>query len=170
MEYTDGVVRFRAVEAEDSETLRQWINDHDTARYLSISWPVSSSEQREYHERTRKDGGRKKIAITLSDGKLIGLLSLKNFDLMNRSVEVGITIGTPEYRGKGLGSRALRLAVRVLFDEFNYHRVWAHILEPNLACVNLFKHVGFEQEGVLRDSVFWNGQMVGTVIMAKLRR
>ena len=61
------------------------------------------------------------------------------------------------------------LALKVLFDQFNYHRVWAHIVETNEASLNLFKHAGFEQEGILRESVCWNGQMIGTVIMAKLR-
>ncbi len=170
MEFTDGVVRFRAVEVNDIETLRQWINDPETARYLSVSWPVSSSQQQEHFERTRQDDGRKKLAIDLHDGTLIGLLSLKNFDFVNRSVEVGITIGVAEFRGKGLASRSLRLALKVLFDHFNYHRVWVHIVETNEASLNLFKHAGFEQEGVLRESVCWNGQMVGTVIMAKLRK
>src|SRR6266850_7594242 len=101
MEFTDGVVRFRAVEPQDSETLRRWINDPETARYLSVSWPVSSSEQQEYFERTRKDDGRKKLVIELLGGELLGLLSLKNFDVANRSVEVGITIGAAEYRRKG---------------------------------------------------------------------
>lgn len=170
MEFSDGVVRFRAIEPQDLDTLKKWINDPDTACYLGASWPVSSREQQEWFERLCKDRDRKKLAIELAQGELIGLLSLTNIDLLNRSVEVGITIGAAEYRGKGLASRSLRLAVKVLFECFNYHRVWAQILETNEACLHLFQHAGFEQEGVLRESVYWHGRMIGKVIMAKLRR
>jgi len=170
MQFADGVVRFRAIEPQDIETLRAWINDPETARYLSISWPVSSRDQQDYFERLRKDDDKKKLVIELVEGVVIGLLNLKNFDVANRSVEVGITIGAAEYRRKGLALRSLRLALHVLFDHFNYHRVWAHILETNVASLNLFKHAGFEQEGVLRESVYWDGRMIGPVIMAKLRR
>lgn len=170
MEFSDGVVRFRAVEQSDLETLRKWINDPETARYLAVSWPVSSQDQAEWFELARNDRKRKKIAIELINGELIGVLSLQNIDLLNRSVEVGITIGSGEQRGKGLASRSLRLAMTVLFNQFNYHRVWAQILETNEACLNLFKRAGFENEGVLRESVYWNGRMIGTVIMARLGR
>lgn len=169
MEFSDGVIRLRAIEAADLETLRRWINDPETARYLAVSWPVSAQEQIEWFEQVRNDKAKTKLAIDLVDGGHIGLLSLTNSDLLNRSVEIGITIGAAEHRGKGLASRALRLAVQVLFTRFNYHRIWAQILETNEACLNLFRHAGFEQEGILRESVYWNGRMVGKVIMAKLR-
>jgi RimJ/RimL family protein N-acetyltransferase len=169
MELSDGVVRLRAVETRDLETLRRWINDPETTRYLTTSWPVSSQDQLDWFERSRHDDSKKKLIIELVDAELIGVFSLTNIDLHNRSVEVGITIGAADYRGKGLASRSLRLAVNVLFDHFNYHRIWAQILETNEMCRNLFQHAGFEEEGVLRESVYWNGRMVGKVIVAKLR-
>lgn len=170
MEFADEVIRLRAIEPQDLETLRKWINDPETASYLAMSWPVSMRDQQDWFERLGKDSGRKKFAIELIHGEHIGLLSLTNIDHINRSVEIGITIGVADYRGKGLASRALRLAVHVLFTHFNYHRIWAEILETNAACLHLFKHAGFDQEGVLRESVYWDGRMIGKVIMAKLRR
>ena len=92
-----------------------------------------------------------------------------NMDHVNQSVEIGITIGT-EHRQKGFAARAIRLVVQVLFTHFNYHRIWAEILETNEACLRLFKDAGFDREGVLKDSVYWEGRRIGKVIVAKLRR
>jgi len=170
MEFSDGVIQFRAIEPGDLETLRKWINDPETARFLDISWPVSSMEQQEWFKRVSGDRHRKKLAIELVSGDLIGLLSLMHIDRDNRSVELGLTIGAMEYRGKGLGTRALRLAMQVLFERFNFHRVWAKILETNEPCLRLFKQAGFQQEGLLRESVYWNGTMIGTIVVAHLRR
>ena len=170
MEFADDHIRLRAIELQDLETLRKWINDPETASYLAMSWPVSMRDQQDWFERLRKDSDRKKLAIELLQGEFIGLLSLMNIDHINQSVEIGITIGVTNYRGKGLASRALRLAVHMLFTHFNYHRIWAEILETNEPCLRLFKHAGFDQEGVLRESVYWDGRMVGKVIMAKLQR
>lgn len=170
MEFADDLIRIRAIESGDLETLRSWINDPETSRYLSMSWPVSAAEQQEWFERLRKDKDRKKLAIESVQGELIGLLSFMNMDRVNRSVEIGITIGNAANRGKGFASRALRLAVRALFVHFDYHRIWAEILETNEPCLKLFRHAGFDQEGMLRESVYWDGRMIGKVIVAKLRR
>lgn len=170
MIFADDLIRIRAIESGDLEILRTWINDPDTSRYLSLSWPVSAAEQQEWFERLRKDKDRKKLAIESVSGELIGLLSLMNIDRVNRSVEIGITIGSAAYRGKGLASRALGLAVRALFVHFDFHRIWAEILETNEPCLKLFKGAGFDQEGMLRESVYWDGRMIGKVIVAKLRR
>jgi UDP-4-amino-4,6-dideoxy-N-acetyl-beta-L-altrosamine N-acetyltransferase len=170
MVFADEVIRFRAIELQDLESLRNWINDPETARYLAMSWPVSTRDQQDWFEKLRKDSDRKKLVIELTQGELIGMVSFMNMDYRNRSVEIGITIGNPEYRAKGLASRALNLAVRVLFAEFNFHRIWAEILETNEPCLRLFKQADFEQEGLLRESVYWDGRMIGKIIMAKLRR
>ena len=169
MEFTDGVLRLRAVEPQDAGCLRLWINDPETARYLNMSWPVSTQEQQDWYERLRKDGNRKKLVIESIEGEAIGLLSLMQIDHVNRSVEIGITIGAASQRRKGHALRALRLAEHVLFVEFNFHRIWAEILESNEPCLNLFKQASFEREGVLRESVYWNGRLIGKVIMARLR-
>jgi RimJ/RimL family protein N-acetyltransferase len=169
MEFTDGFIRVRAIEPQDLETFRKWINDPETARYLGMSWPISTRDQLDWFERLRKDTDRKKVAIQLQEGELIGLLSLMNMDRINQSVEMGITIGA-EHRGKGLASRAVHLGVQILFSQFNFHRIWAEILETNEACLRLFKNAGFDQEGVLKESVYWEGRRIGKVTVAKLRR
>ena len=169
MQFADELIRIRAIEPQDLETLRNWINDPDTARYLSMSWPISTRDQQDWFERLRKDGDRKKLVIEHREGGLIGLLSLMKMDHVNQSVEIGITIGA-EHRQKGFAARAIRLVVQVLFTHFNYHRIWAEILETNEACLRLFKDAGFDREGVLRDSAYWEGRRIGKVIVAKLRR
>jgi RimJ/RimL family protein N-acetyltransferase len=169
MEFTDGVVQFRAIEPCDLELLRQWINDPETARYLSISWPISSKEQNIWFERLSSDLRRKKLLIELVKGEPVGVLSLMNIDFLNRNVEIGITIGSAEHRSKGLASRSLCLALKILFEYFNYHRVWAQILEINQTSLNLFAHIGFRTEGTLRENVYWEGRMVNTVVVSILQ-
>jgi diamine N-acetyltransferase len=169
MEFSDGVILFRAVESTDLEVLRNWINDPETSCYLRASWPVSSREQQDWFEQLKKDATRKKLMLDLLGVGPIGVLSLTEIDPVNRSVEIGITIGVAEYRRKGLASRALRYAVATLFDTFGYHRVWAQILETNEDSLHLFEHAGFRKEGCLRESVYWKGRMVGRWIVARLR-
>ena len=169
MEFTDGIVMLRAIEPDDLPLLRQWINDPETARYLAPSWPVSTLDQRDWFERTRGASSTKKLAVELQDVGLVGMVSLMNADPLNRSVEVGITIGAAEQRGRGVASRALRLALDALFTRFGYNRVWAQILETNDASLKLFHRAGFTTEGTLRESAFWDGRMIGTMVLSILR-
>ena len=64
---------------------------------------------------------------------------------------------------------ALRLALDVLFREFEHHRVWAQILEPNGASLRLFEAAGFTREGLLRETTWHEGHRVGTWMLSVLR-
>src|SRR5262249_27715366 len=60
---------------------------------------------------------------TLSDDQLIGMVGLFNIKWANRTTNLGIVIGDPNYWGKGYGTDALALIVAYAFRELNLYRV-----------------------------------------------
>ena len=49
------------------------------------------------------------------------------------------------------------------------NRLWLSVLEYNLRAINLYKKIGFTQEGVSREAIFKNGKFENYVMMSLLK-
>lgn len=105
----------------------------------------------------------------LSD-RILGLVSLTNIDWVHRTAYFGIMIGRTEYRGRGLGTFAVRAMLRHAFEDMNLNRVELTVLEDNEPARKLYEKAGFVQEGRFREAVFKEGRYRDLLFMAVLRK
>ena len=102
------------------------------------------------------------------DGTILGYLLLKSENLARTSHRATIAIGVhSSSRGKGVGTQ--------LFDYISdyakaqqLHRLELTVIENNDQAVHLYKKMGFEVEGVKRDSLLIKGQFANEYYMSKL--
>ena len=92
-----------------------------------------------------------------------------DIDSVNHSAELHIMIGNKENRGKGIGTFAVSSIVNHAFNNLNLHRVSLDVLDYNIAAQNLYRKVGFKEEGRKRKAVFKNGEYVDVIVMGLLR-
>jgi RimJ/RimL family protein N-acetyltransferase len=165
----DGVA-LAPVRREDLSTLYEWINDRDLVVLNAPYRPVPISQHEEWFEavQRRPDAVLQAIRLTPS-GKLIGTAQLHSIHPVHRSAELQIRIGDPQERGKGYGTAALRLVLRLAFDDLNLHRVMLHVFADNTRAIRTYEKLGFVREGVLRHGAFIAGRYVDVVVMAVLR-
>ncbi len=71
----------------------------------------------------------------------------------------------PDYRGKGLGRRLMEAALAAAHDE-GFVRVELTAHADNLRAIALYEKLGFQREGVTRDSVCFDGRFVDSLVMA----
>jgi len=108
-----------------------------------------------------------KLGICVKENdELIGFCLLIKIALVNGSTEISIMIGNNNYWGKGLGSEAILLLSDFAFNERGYNRIWARILESNIASKKMFEKCGYITEGLLRQSIYKNGKFQNQVIMS----
>ena len=86
------------------------------------------------------------FAVRLPDGTRIGTVAYRNFSRRRSSAEIGIEL-YPDYRGRGLGPRAVRALVRYLFDSLGVRRVWLRVMPDNLRAIRCYEKCGFHQAG-----------------------
>jgi RimJ/RimL family protein N-acetyltransferase len=108
------------------------------------------------------------IALRESD-KLIGGTGLHDLDWTNRHSGFGIFIGDKEEWGKGYGTQATQLVIDFAFARLNLHRVWLHVYEYNERGIRAYEKVGFQKEGILRQSRYFDGKYWDTIVMSILR-
>src|SRR5690606_35029269 len=85
--------------------------------------------------------------------KKIGITSLIHMDTKNRNAECIIDIGEKDYWGKGYGQEALSLLLDFGFLELNLHRISLRVFSFNQRAVNLYKRIGFIEEGISREAL-----------------
>lgn len=81
---------------------------------------------------------------------------------------VGIVL-LPEWRGRGIGTRAQALLCRYLFAHTAAHRIEAGTQPENAAEQGALRKIGFRQEGVLRGAEFRDGAWCDIVVFGLLR-
>ncbi|GAA5176712.1 GNAT family N-acetyltransferase [Niveibacterium umoris] len=80
----------------------------------------------------------------------------------------GYWLGEPHW-GQGIASAAARAMADHAFTHLRFERLEGAVFEWNAASMRVLEKAGFRREGVLRKSVFKDGQLIDSVMHARLR-
>ena len=122
-----------------------------------LVYPVSSiAEEKVYRggrrlPRTSRRTSRSRLSPS---ARYIGGISFNVIDWRNRQRRIGIVIGDKSFWGKGYGTDAMRVMMRLAFDKMNLHRMWSARSRLQFAAIASYEKCGFKREGVLREDHF----------------
>ena len=157
MNLTGDKVLLRAIEPEDSETLRAMINDPEIERMVwGYSFPVSRKGQADWISSRSGNNDIFRAMIDV-DGEGIGTIMLSDIDLRNGSAEIHIKLADRNMRGKGYGTDAVKTLVRYAFRELRLNCIYSRVNANNTASKRMFLKCGFCLEGILRARVYKDG-------------
>lgn len=162
-------IYLRAVEFEDSRIISAWLNDRETNINLDIIYPLSKRYADSYVLSSDEEGNKKMFVIDNQDHKPIGLVIIDKIKWEYRNCEIGIVIYDKSHRSKGLGKDAMNTALNFIFNEMNMNLVYLNVLSENKIAINMYRKLGFEFEGELRDRVYKNGKYHNIIVMSKKR-
>ena len=100
-------------------------------------------------------------------GECVGEVVLNQWDPGNESCNFRILLG-PAGRGRGLGTEATRLIVGYGLERLGLHRISLEVYAFNPRARRVYEKVGFRAEGVLRESLHYNGAWVDATVMSVL--
>lgn len=162
-------IYLRAVELEDARIISAWLNDRETNINLDIIYPLSRRYADSYVLSSDEESNKKIFVIDNQDHKPIGLVIIDKIKWEYRNCEIGIVIYDKSQRGKGLGKDAMKTALDFIFNEMNMNLVYLNVLSDNKIAINMYRKLGFEFEGELRDRVYKNGKYLNIIAMSKKR-
>jgi RimJ/RimL family protein N-acetyltransferase len=137
----------RPLRLSDWEKTMQWRNDSDI-KQLAMMHPYPVTE-----------------FLDEKDDPL-GYIFLNNINQINRNCSLGIVIGDINQRGKGIGTEAIELISGYAFKTLNLNKVTVEVVEKNVNAVNLYKKLGFLEEGKLKQQYFSDDQYFDVLIMS----
>jgi RimJ/RimL family protein N-acetyltransferase len=154
---------------DDSEAFFRWINDREEVLHNSPYRPVNRAHHETWFQTVQQRSDLALFSIRLAESdRLIGSCQLVDIHPVHRSAELRIRIGEKDLRGRGYGTQALELLLRFGFDDLNLHRIWLHVFANNERAGQVYRKLGFREEGLLREAAFLDGRYESIRVMALL--
>jgi RimJ/RimL family protein N-acetyltransferase len=140
---SSGRLTFRLATEADRDQLLEWRNEPDTRAASRNTDVVRTEEHKAWLERVLADPDRHLLIVEL-EGKAAGQI---RFDPVSRyRYEISVSLG-PEWRRRGLGTRALRGACGWLWKHTKAVGVEAEVHRDNEASRAVFRNAGFRPAG-----------------------
>ena len=153
---SDGTVLLRPWTERDVPEIAAACRDEEIARWLDqVPQPYTEADAREYVAMTRrgwKDGAMSAFAIVDAETReVLGSVGVHWIDPGQRAGEIGYWVRR-EARGRGVATRALRLASTWALETCGLERLQLRADALNAASQRVAENAGFQREGILRSS------------------
>jgi RimJ/RimL family protein N-acetyltransferase len=155
--------------ADDRGSLLRLANNRRIWRNLKDRFPhpYGEAEADAWLALVREHPERTGWAIEV-DGLAAGGIGLKpGEDIHAKSANIGYWLGEP-YWGRGIMSDAVRAVSSHALSQLGLARVEAMVYEWNPASMRVLEKCGFVREGVMRKSIFKDGQLIDSVMYARV--
>lgn len=167
------------VDPSSLEKFREWRNDSNLRRFFREYRYITKDMQEQWYKTRGNNTDDRHVYFQIMEYKdercqekqdpharmLIGCCGLHYINWRIRSAEFGVFLG--ESRGGGKGKEALMLLFDYGFKELNLHKVWAEVYDSNNA-VEIYRHIGFKDDGILRDNQFCEGKYINSYMISML--
>lgn len=166
-------MEYRLVRKEDAKALLDYKKHvYDESEFLS-----RASEEYNYSVEEEVQGIEKINAtenaltwLALEDEKVVGCLNIRPDTLsrLKHSASIGVSV-RKAYRGQGIGKALMNKAI-AFFEESTLHRLELTVVRENDRAVTLYKKLGFEEEGILREAIKINDCYFDMISMAMIKK
>jgi len=163
-------IELRPLQESDAENILTWVNNPEVVGHIAAfsGAPFTLKQEQRYVQKMRASSQDYVFSIFRKDGAYLGQVGLHGVFPMNRIARLAIVIGDKSDFGKGYGSAAIRLALDKAFGELELHKIWLLVMFTNKRSRSLYRHLGFIEEGILRQEYFHKGEFHDMVRMSIL--
>lgn len=150
------------------------------AAEADLDWLMAQEQRPEYaafighwsrdqHLHNLSDPDKHYAIAVAENGDLLAFAILAGLTKPARSIEL-LRVAVAE-AGRGLGKPLLRKLIDLAFTELGANRLWLDVYDDNERARHVYRTVGFQEEGVLREATLRaNGELGSLVIMSILAR
>ena len=148
---------------QDLRFVHQLDNNASVMRYWFEEPYEAFVELSDLYDKHIHDQSERRFVISFN-GNNAGLVELVEINHIHRRAEFQIII-SPEYQGKGLATRAAKLAMDYGFTVLNLYKLYLIVDKENAKAIHIYRKLGFIQEGELIHEFFVNGEYRNTIRM-----
>jgi RimJ/RimL family protein N-acetyltransferase len=155
-------VRDRASLVRHANNRKVWRNLRDRFPH-----PYTDEDAAAWLALARSDPARAGLAIEV-EGACAGGIGLAPLtDVHARCAHIGYWLGEP-FWGRGIMTAVVRAVTNHALTEPGFLRLEAPVFAWNPASMRVLEKCGYVREGVLRKSVFKDGEVIDSVLYAKV--
>ena len=166
---TDNFI-IRDVRFSDYEYFAEWEVDQEMTRYFSFDADRTYEDVVTEGFAFKEDKSVLDLTITdKSSGEPLGRIIITRIEPHYKSLDITKIYVGGDMRGKGIGSEVLVGLLKYLFEEQEMHRVTLDYYTENTRARDLYRRLGFVDEGVARDACTKDGKYFDLNLMSILR-
>lgn len=156
---SDGVIRLVPLDTTHVDFVTAVRTDWRNYEFFFDFHLATREQELDWITRVGNDASQVNLVMLSDDdgGRAVGTISLTSIDRRSRHAEYGRLYVDPEFRRCGFARRASMLILQYAFDELNLRRVYLRVFSDNHSASDLYRGLGFEEEGCLRQHVYKNG-------------
>lgn len=162
-------MRIYIMEASDIEDARVMHNEDEVLQNLFDPHHVSEEEQKEWFKKISLSRTNYRYTVRRDDGDFVGVFRLDSVDYVHSSAHIGLDI-CRKWRGKGLAKEIYAYFLNYAFCTLGMNRLSIVALSSNVRGINLYKKLGFSEEGCEREAIFRHGRFEDRIYFGLLRR
>jgi ribosomal-protein-alanine N-acetyltransferase len=164
-------LKLRRADLHDINELYALRSDTEIMKYIPRPVATTLDEISEFIKLTDEKINSSELinwAITIKGNpKMIGTIGYYYIKPEHYRAEIGYML-LPEFQGRGYITEAIAKVVNYGFTEMKLHSIEAVIAPENFASAKVLEKCNFNKEGHLKESEFYNGKFIDTVIYSKL--
>lgn len=165
-------VNLRRIRRSDAATLAERIDDVTVARNTFIPHPYALKDAYQFIRKSQRQWRQGTAYHWMienpADGTVIGAVGIESISRKHLNCEAGYWLWK-KYRGRGVMTEAVTMAVDWAFRELNMRRVQAHVMRGNEASIKVLLKCGFTEEGLMRKRIKHRGRWQDLYIYSVLR-
>ena len=156
-----------------TEDFLRFFTDETTAQGMGSSLYRTITHDEEYGIMSsmgcNTDKGFNFMIWDIAEQCVIGSCCLNNVEMIHRTAELGISIGSRKHRNGGRGKDAIKLMLKFAFEELDLHEICLNVFDFNKNAIACYKKCGFKEYGRRRQSRYIHGQRHDEILMDILR-
>ncbi|MHA1829183.1 MAG: GNAT family N-acetyltransferase [Candidatus Heimdallarchaeaceae archaeon] len=170
---TNPKIELRHVKLSDAKVFFECEQDSEAKKnFMSTPKSVKEVEKslRDSIKKMKKSKPEEERFAIIFEGKTIGEIWIDelNQEHMEHKGSIGYKI-IKEYRGKGIGSKAIKLVTGHAFKKYKLKRIWCFTRDFNIGSRKALEKAGYKLEGVLKKNKKKNGKYLNDCIYARVR-
>lgn len=128
---------------KDVKCMVAW-GKHADPRFFHYNFPYTTDYAMYlWYKRKRKIFRKDIYAIWNEKGHMVGFITLKNINCINKSAEMGISLD-PNHLSEGYGTAGLLLYLNEVFTKKSIERIWLRTAEFNKRAIASYEKCGFK--------------------------
>ena len=156
-------VRLRAMRPEDCNYAEKLDSEAWSMASQEMALPPVKKAAKENDSEILMDINKPVFSIENLDGDYIGDIRFNDINERHGTFELGISIWR-NYRNKGYAKAAVKILLEYAFNERRLNKCNVDCISCNSASIALWKSLGFQQEGAVREEFFLNGIFHGKLL------
>jgi [ribosomal protein S5]-alanine N-acetyltransferase len=158
------------IRPEDQSFIYQGLSDPQVIPYYGVHFTSfeATASQMEFYERLwRERTGCWWKIVDKETGMRVGACGMNAYQPQHEKAEIGYWL-LPDFWKKGIMPEVLPVMIRYVFNNWKLHRLEAVVEQGNDPSCRLCEKLGFQLEGVLRESEVKGGRRINLLMYSLL--